>query len=638
MKKKEKLISLTKAEKYMVNDLYTMIISSASDPVEMMKTLSRTLREVIGAEEIILFEGTIRGDKPFTMVSQVHHDKSNLLAFERLARAFNTGDTNIRQYDVNAQGVQKEVLEATGYDDVMVVPVLANSHIIGCMYVYGSLDKSIHDQLERLMNSIRPLIGVILQNYQLFNSMDLLLKERTKVLNKVNRELANLIYTVPDLILITDRKLHLYNIFNYQKDSYYFESVKIGRNFSSFISTKQLRVKQGYIDNLDDGDMVTFMEEVVSGGTTNYLENRVKRTGDRYLHIIRNISELVTAEQQIDFMNKYDQLTGLYNRGSFYKILEQLEKSQVCMSILVVDMNGLKLLNETLGFSEGDRYLKLLAQSCKKILPSNGTLSRVGADEIAFVIPEGTMTEIQRIRKDLNNEVKKLNKTSLNKFPLSISQGYYIEEETKGYEHVFTMAEKDLNQDKLLHAESKKSAIVRTLTKAMEARDFITEGHADRMEKLLERFADEMGVDSSMRVRLRLFGKFHDIGKVGIRDSILFKPGKLTEEEMNEMKKHSEIGYRIALTAADLHSVADLILKHHERYDGSGYPTGLSKEEIPIECRILAIVDAFDAMTNNRPYRDAMTQEAAIDELKKYSGSQFDPELVTFFLTKILGL
>lgn len=134
---------------------------------------------------------------------------------------------------------------------------------------------------------------------------------------------------------------------------------------------------------------------------------------------------------------------------------------------------------------------------------------------------------------------------------------------------------------------------------------------------------------------LRLLSRFHDLGKVGIPDRTLFKPGRLTSEEFKEMKRHSEIGYRIALSTSDLAPIADYILKHHEWWDGSGYPLGLQGEDIPLECRILAIVDAYDSMTRDRPYRTAMSAQDAIAELQKYAEIQFDPELVERFVELI---
>jgi len=131
---------------------------------------------------------------------------------------------------------------------------------------------------------------------------------------------------------------------------------------------------------------------------------------------------------------------------------------------------------------------------------------------------------------------------------------------------------------------------------------------------------------------LELLSTLHDIGKIGVSDNVINKPGKLTCEERVLMNKHPEIGYRIAMASHELLPIANYILCHHERYDGKGYPQGLKGEEIPLLSRIIAIVDAYDAMTEDRSYRKAMAMENAIHEIKKNSGTQFDPEIVKIFV------
>jgi HD-GYP domain-containing protein (c-di-GMP phosphodiesterase class II) len=131
---------------------------------------------------------------------------------------------------------------------------------------------------------------------------------------------------------------------------------------------------------------------------------------------------------------------------------------------------------------------------------------------------------------------------------------------------------------------------------------------------------------------LSLFASLHDIGKVGISDQILKKPGPLTIEEWDEMKKHPEIGYRICLSSPELTAISEFVLSHHERWDGTGYPRGLKHDEIPILSRILAIVDAYDSMTNDRIYRKALSKQAALEEIKDKAGTQFDPVIADAFI------
>jgi HD-GYP domain-containing protein (c-di-GMP phosphodiesterase class II) len=152
------------------------------------------------------------------------------------------------------------------------------------------------------------------------------------------------------------------------------------------------------------------------------------------------------------------------------------------------------------------------------------------------------------------------------------------------------------------------------------------------MAKMAVALARHTGISIHKLPDLQLFAEFHDVGKIGIPDAILFKKGRLTPKEWTEMQKHCEIGFRIAQSTQDLVPIANLILGHHEWWNGAGYPSGLTGEDIPEECRILAIADAYDAMTNDRPYRQAMTNELAIQELRRGAGVQFDPLLVTKFI------
>ena len=166
----------------------------------------------------------------------------------------------------------------------------------------------------------------------------------------------------------------------------------------------------------------------------------------------------------------------------------------------------------------------------------------------------------------------------------------------------------------------------------LEARDYITEGHSQRLQNMCAQLGEAAGLSSLRLDDLRLLAKFHDIGKIGIPDQVLFKAGPLTSEEWVQMRRHSEIGSRIARHIPDLSAIAGLILHHHERWDGKGYPLGLAGGDIPLESRILALADAYDAMTNDRPYRKALSHEAALSEIRNNRGIMFDPGLTDLFL------
>lgn len=175
------------------------------------------------------------------------------------------------------------------------------------------------------------------------------------------------------------------------------------------------------------------------------------------------------------------------------------------------------------------------------------------------------------------------------------------------------------------------------LLSALEARDNIACGHADRVSELSYILGFKMGLTEEQLQNMEYLSMLHDIGKIGIPDNILFKAGPLTDEEWAVIKTHPEKGFKIAQASSELSGVANLILTHHERWDGTGYPLGLKGEEIPLESRIIAVVDAYDVITNDRPYRKARSHKAALQEIKENAGSQFDPNIVNEFLSIFSG-
>ena len=166
----------------------------------------------------------------------------------------------------------------------------------------------------------------------------------------------------------------------------------------------------------------------------------------------------------------------------------------------------------------------------------------------------------------------------------------------------------------------------------MYARSYETEEHAVRLGQYSKLIGEKMGLSQSSMDELELFSMLHDIGKIGIDDRILNKPGGLTPDEWEIMKKHPEIGFLITMSSPDIASISEYVLTHHERWDGTGYPLGLSGEEIPLLARILAVADAFDAMTSDRVYRKALSKEAAVEEIGKNAGTQFDPQIAALFM------
>jgi len=385
---------------------------------------------------------------------------------------------------------------------------------------------------------------------------------------------------------------------------------------------------------------ITFEKEVESlgGGKKTFLVKftRLRDVGNRFrgmIVIFNDLTEQKKVAERIHYNSIHDGLTDLFNRTFFEQEINRLEnEGTVPCGIIVCDLDGLKLVNDTLGHKAGDILLKNAAQVIQKSFRQRDAVARIGGDEFAIILPGAGLNQMERSLKRICRNLAQYNKKNP-QVPLRMSVGYAIRKTPEeSLNRVFKEADNNMYREKLYSSTSSRSAIVQTLVKTLEARGIITEGHSIRLQKLVSKMAAALNMPEQKITPLKLLAQFHDIGKVGIPDKILFKPGIFTQKEYAEMQRHCEIGYRIALASPGLAHVADWILKHHEWWNGLGYPLGLKGEEIPLECRILAIVDAYDSMTMGCPHRKAMSREAALEELKRFAGKQFDPDLVPVFM------
>jgi diguanylate cyclase (GGDEF)-like protein len=347
--------------------------------------------------------------------------------------------------------------------------------------------------------------------------------------------------------------------------------------------------------------------------------------------IMRDITGRKEAEEQLAFLSFHDSLTNLYNRAYFEEELKRLDtKRQLPLSVIIADVNGLKLINDAFGHKEGDKLLKSCGRVLKKCCRSEDMVARWGGDEFSMLLPK---TNEEDAKVVLNRINKTCLKTSGNKIPLSISLGTATKiSRDEDFQSTIKKAEDSMYHHKLMETKSIISAIINSLEQTLFEKSIRTEKHSRDLKGLTMKIGKAVGLSEEKLDDLRVLTTLHDIGKVAILDNILNKKESLTKREWEIIKRHPEIGYRIAMSSNQLSSIAEYILTVHEHWDGSGYPQGIKGEKIPLLSRIISLVDAYVVMRENRPYRKARSRKDAIEEIKRCSGTQFDPKLVDIFL------
>lgn len=330
----------------------------------------------------------------------------------------------------------------------------------------------------------------------------------------------------------------------------------------------------------------------------------------------------------------FDKLTGLFNREYFEDQLQKLEKKEnMQVAIIFGDVNGLKTANDVFGHLEGDKVLKSISRILKRNCSEDAVISRWGGDEFGIILPEA---DNEKANKICNSIYKSCNESSFGKVKPSIALGFAVKDSIeKSTIKVLQEAEVNMYKRKNEDKKGTKNYLIHTLENTLFEKSNENREHSERLKTLSVKLAGMLKLSDTEIDELSLLSTFHDIGKIGIPDYIMFKPSPLSDDEWNMMKKHPEIGYKIAKSTNDIAHISKYILFHHERWDGGGYPQGLKGNSIPKLSRIISIIDAYDVMTHRSPYKDFISIEKACEEIKKNSGTQFDPILVESFLEMI---
>lgn len=438
---------------------------------------------------------------------------------------------------------------------------------------------------------------------------------------------------VPDTIIRLNRAGNLLEILSNPNSKTLLTADFVGRPVEEIVGPA---VAARYLNALEQatktGRLQIFTYESEKGGLTRGREVRITVCGEDLLAIERDTTERTAMEKELRYLSLYDSLTGLFNRTWFEQEMRRLShRDYAPVGMVICDMDGLKLVNDTLGHEQGDKMLVAAADILRSCFRTEDVIARIGGDEFAVLMPNADTDMLTDICLQLSQAVAEYN-ALLPNVQMGLSVGHAISGDSVDMNVLFQDADNVMYRQKLLHGEKMSQFIIDGMYQAVEVRDHFGLQHPDRLADYSCMLSDQLGLDEDRLNKLRLLARYHDIGKVGIAEHIIMKPSRLTKEEMREMVRHSEIGSRIARSVPNLTPIADLILKHHENWDGSGYPLGLKQKAIPLECRILSIADAYEVMTAGRPHSPARSSSEALDELRREAGRQFDPALVNLFI------
>lgn len=347
--------------------------------------------------------------------------------------------------------------------------------------------------------------------------------------------------------------------------------------------------------------------------------------------VARNITVQIQAEACINQICFHDNVTGLYNRAYFEESTAWLDtRGSLPISFIIGDVNFLKLANDVFGHAEGDRLLNSIARILRRYCRNEDIIARWGGDEFAVILPKTDADAAEEICRRIKKAAEKIRDLRI---PPSISLGVAVKQrEHENIRTIIAAAEKHMYNDKLKKNRENRNIVISSLLAKLRRRKPLYDDHLERIRKICRPFACILNLGARELRDLQVIIPMHEIGKVIVPDEYIRKPGPLTREQWEIVKRCPETGFHIAKTFADTVKVSEEILSLNEHWDGSGYPRGLKGEEIPFLSRFFSIMDSYDTMTHDRPYASTLTPERALDELLAQAGKQFDPAIVRKFV------
>ncbi len=407
--------------------------------------------------------------------------------------------------------------------------------------------------------------------------------------------------------------------------------------FKNLVPIKfKIRAQENIDDILNGQDKEYIMETFDKNNNKRFfLMKETKFTLPNYRNCVLSMridyTDYKKQQQKIKYLSYHDNLTDLYNRTFMEEEMKRLDSSrQLPISLIILDVNGLKLFNDTYGHQKGDQLLIKTAEILNKSTRSEDIVARWAGDEFVILLPKTGKKEMKKIITRIENNFKQ---TEDEEIVISAAVGAAVKEKpAENLSDIFNQADEKMYNHKMSCSRKAKKKLMDNMLNNLAAKSCENKDHLQRMKRTAAEFADYIKLKDDEKEKLKFLAELHDLGKISVAEEILKKEDKLNRQEWEKIKEHSEQGYKIAAASKEFAFIAKEILHHHEFWDGSGYPSSLEKDEIPLLSRILAIIDAYDIMRNKNIYSKKLSKKDAISELKRCSGSQFDPVLTSKFI------